>query len=102
MKPERDPDWELNRLDDMSWDINPYRELIVNNTKKTDTIQSQMEQLPMLCNVVNYIQYDRHSKNFYNLNLRAVNKEKHKIKSNIEEERQMLEIHFRDTPEKLK
>ena len=44
MKQEIDQDWELNRLDDTSGDINPYRELIVNNVEKTDTILSQMEQ----------------------------------------------------------
>ena len=33
-----------------------------------------MEQWPILSNVGNYIQYDRHPKNFHNLNIRAVNK----------------------------
>ena len=92
IKQEIDQDWELNRLDDASRDINPYRELIVNNAEKTDTILSQMEQWSILSNVVNYIQYDRHPKNFYTLNIRVVNKEKHKRKFNIEEEKQMLEL----------
>ena len=35
MKQERDQDQELNRLDDTSRHINPYRELIVNNAEKT-------------------------------------------------------------------
>ena len=35
MKQEIDQDWELNRLDDTSRDINPYRELILNNAEKT-------------------------------------------------------------------
>ena len=49
-----------------------------------------MEQWSILSNVVNYIQYNKHLKNFNNLNSRAVNKEKYKRKSNIEsEERQM-------------
>ena len=61
-----------------------------------------MEQWSILSNVVNYIQYDRHPKNFYNLNIRAVNRENHRRKSNIEEEIQMLELDFRDMPEKLK
>ena len=60
-----------------------------------------MEQWSILSNVVNYIQYDRHPRNFYNLNIRAVNKERHKRKSNIEEERQMLELDFGDMQEKL-
>ena len=63
-----------------------------------------MEQWSILSNVVNYIQYDKNPKNFHNLNIRAVDKEKYKRKSSIEEEeeRQMLELHFGDTLEKLK
>ena len=57
----------------------------------------------MLSNIVNYIWYDKHPKNFHNLNIRAVKKEKCKRKSNVEnEERQMLELYFGDTPQKLK
>ena len=53
--------------------------------------------------MVHYIQYDRHPKNFYNLNIRAVNEEKYKRKSNIEEdESQMLKLDFGDMPEKSK
>ena len=61
-----------------------------------------MEHWSILSNIVNYIQYDRHPKNFYNLNIRAVNKEKHKRKSKTEEGRQMLELDFGDMPEILK
>ena len=62
-----------------------------------------MEQWSILSNVVNYIQCDRHPKNLYNLSISAVNKEKYKRKSNIEEgERQMIELDFGDMPEKLK
>ena len=72
----------------------------MNNAEKTDTILSPMEQWSILCNIVNYIQYDRHPKNFYNLNIRAVNREKYKIKSITEKERQMLELNFGDMLEK--
>ena len=61
-----------------------------------------MEQWSILIIVVNYIQYDKHPKSFYNLNIKAVNKRKHKRRSNKEEERQMLELDFGDTQEKLK
>ena len=62
-----------------------------------------MEQLPILSNVVNYIQCDRHPKNFHNLNISAVNKENYKRNSKIEEEeRNMLELDFGHTLEKLK
>ena len=95
-----DQDWELNRLDDTSRDINPYRELIVNNAEKVDTILSQMEQWSILSSIINYVQSDRYPKNFYNLNIRVINKGIYKRKSNTEEERQMLD--FWDMPEKLR
>ena len=53
-------------------------------------------------NIVNYIQYDRHPKNFYNLDIKAVDKRSHKRRHNKEEERQMLVLDFGDMPEKLK
>ena len=92
----------MNGLDDTSGDINPYRELIVNNAEQIYTILSQMDQWSILSNVVNYKQYDRHSKNFHNLDIKAVNQRNHKRRPNTKEERQMLELHFGDTPEKLK
>ena len=62
-----------------------------------------MEQWFIVSNVVNYVQYDKHPKNFYNLNVSSVNKEKYKRNLKIEEEqRQELDLDFRDTPEKLK
>ena len=83
-------------------EINPNRELIVNSSEKVDTILSQMEQWPILSNVVNYIKYNKHPKNFYNLNIRAVKQRNHKRRSYIDEERQILELDFGDMPEKLK
>ena len=62
-----------------------------------------MEQWSILCNIVNYIKYDRYPKNFHNLNSRTINKEKSKRSSNIgEEERHVLELDFGDTLEILK
>ena len=51
--------------------------------------------------MVNYVKYDRHPKNFYELDVKVVNLKNKKI-YNKEEERQMLELDFSDTPEKLK
>ena len=87
IKQETEQGWELNKLGDTGGDVNPSRELIVNNAEKIDTVLSQMEQWSILINVVNYIQYDRHPKNFHDLNISAVNKEKYKRKLNVEEER---------------
>ena len=44
LKQEIEQDSELSKLDDTSRDINPYRELIVNNAEKIETVLSQMEQ----------------------------------------------------------
>ena len=94
---------ELSKLDNTSGDFNPYRELTVNNAEKIDTCISQMEQWSILGNVIKYIQYDKHPKNFHNLNISTVHKESSKGNSNIEiEERHMLELDFGDTQEKLK
>ena len=91
LKQEIEQDWELNSLHDTSRDINSHRELIVNNAEKIETILSQMEQWLILSNVFNYTQYHRHPKNFHNLNIKVLNKEKSQRNSNIEEERHMSE-----------
>ena len=90
-------------MDDTSDDKNQYRELIVNNTGKTETSLSQMEQWSILSNVKYYVQYDKHPKNFHTVSVRPVNKMKNKIKSRKnEKERPISEIDFRDTSEWLK
>ena len=88
-------------LDDTNGDINPYRELIVNNAEKVDKILLQMEQWSIWRNIFNYIQYYRCLKNFYNLNIKAVHQRNHMRRPNTKEERQMLELDFGDMPEKL-
>ena len=35
---------QLNRIDDMGREINPYKELIVNNAEKIEPLLAQMEQ----------------------------------------------------------
>ena len=35
---------QLNKIDDMSGETNPYRELIVNNAEKIEPLITQMEQ----------------------------------------------------------
>ena len=44
LKQEIEQDRDLSKLDDTNRDINPYRELIANNTEKIETVLSQMEQ----------------------------------------------------------
>ena len=63
-----------------------------------------MEQWSILSNIVNYVQYDRHPWNFYDLDVKTIDQKSHrKICDKFkEEDRQILELDFGDTPEKLK
>ena len=45
----------------------------MNNAEKIEPLLAQMEQWSILSNMLNYIQYDRHPKNFHTLGLGAVN-----------------------------
>ena len=49
-----------------------------------------MEQWSILSNVVNYVQHNQHPKDFYNLDIRAADQNRHKKVYNKEEERQIL------------
>ena len=55
-----------------------------------------MEQWLILSNVVNYVQYDRYPKDFYNLDVKAIDQEnQRKIHDRLkEEDRQVLELDF--------
>ena len=48
------------------------------------------------------MQYNSHPKNFCNWDIKAVDQKNHKKIYNKEEERQILELDFSDTPEKIK
>ena len=63
-------------MDDTSGDINPYCEIIVKRAEKDNMILSQIEQWSILSNIVNYIQYDKHPKNFHNLDIRHIDQKK--------------------------
>ena len=63
---------KLNKMDDNNGEINPYHEIITNKVEKDDTIISQMEQWLILSNIVHYVQYDSHLKNYYDLNIKAI------------------------------
>ena len=59
-----------------------------------------MEQWSILSNMLNYIQYDRHPKNYHNLGISTVNKCKNNL--DIKEERDLTELDFGLTPDILK
>ena len=57
----------LDKMDDTNGEVNPYHKIITNKVEKDNMIISQMEQWSILINTVNYIQYNRHPKNYYDL-----------------------------------
>ena len=79
---------DVDRIDDMSGKINPYHEIIVNKVGRDNMILSQIEQWSILSNVVNYVQYGKHQRNFHNLDIKAIDQKNHKrINKKVEEDR---------------
>ena len=91
---------QLNRIDDTKRQTNPYKELIVNNAEKIEPLLAQMEQWSISCNTLNYMQYDRHPKNYRNLGISTVNKCRNSL--DTKKERDIIESHFGPTPNILK
>ena len=56
---EIEQDRQLDKMDDTSREINPNKELIVNNAEKIEPLMTQMEQWSILSNVLNYVQRSR-------------------------------------------
>ena len=52
--------------------------------------------------MINYIQYDRHPRKFYNIDITTIDQKSHEKIYNTEEERQVLDLDFGDMPERLK
>ena len=102
MRQEVDQDIELDKMTLVERG-NPYRELIVNNAGKIKTTLSQMEQWPILSNVINHVQYDKNPKNFHTMSIKSINKMKTKIKSKKgERERPIPEVDFINTSDRLR
>ena len=59
----------------------------------------QMEQWPILRNILNYIQHDKHHTVNHTLNIKAVNK--YRNKSETKEEKEPVELDFGSRPLKL-
>ena len=83
-------------MDDTSRETNLYKELIVNNAEKIEPLLTQTEQWSILSNTINYIQYDRHPKNYHSLGISTVNKCGKNLST--KEERDILELDFGPTP----
>ena len=66
-----------NNIDDEK-EVNPYHNIIINNIDRENVITSQMEQWSILSNVVNYVQYNRNPKDFYNLDVMVIDQKNHR------------------------
>ena len=81
---------QLNRMDDESGEINPYRELVVNNAEKIESPMTQMEQWSILSNILNYVQHSKFNSMNHSLSIKPVNR--YKIKP--DEGREFREVDF--------
>ena len=81
---------QLSRMDDDSGEVNPYRELVVNNAEKVEMPKTQMEQWSILSNLLNYVQHSKFIFMNHSLSVKPVNR--YKTKSN--EEREFREVDF--------
>ena len=88
---------QLSKIDDMNGEINPHRELIVNNTERTEPLMTQMEQWPILSNILNYVQHSKFNSMNHTLDVKAMNR--YKIKPGTG--REFKELDFGTTPRKL-
>ena len=84
-------------MDDRNGEINPYKELIVNDIEKTEPPMTQMEQWSILSNVLNYVQHSRFNSMNHSLSVRPVNR--YKIKPNMGKE--FRELDFGTVPQNL-
>ena len=85
-------------------EVNPYHNILINNIDKENIITSQIEQWSILSNIVNYVQNDRNPKNYYELNIKIIDKKNHRKMYNRlkDEDRQVLELGFGNNPDKLR
>ena len=97
---ELEQESHLDRINDTSRETNPYKELRVNNAEKLEPLMTQREQWSILSNVLNYIQYDKHPKNYHSLSINAVNKYRNNLDSN--EKGDIVELDFGVMPEVLR
>ena len=95
---EMEQEKQLSNIDDTNGETNPYQELIVNNAEKIDPLMTQMEQWSIMSNVINYVQHSRFHLMKHTLDIKAVNKYKHKPST---DDREFKELDFGIMPQKL-
>ena len=84
-------------MDDRNGEIQTYRELIVNNTEKTEPPMTQMDQWSILSNVLNYVQHSKFNSMNHTLNIRPVNR----YKVNPDTGKEFRKIDFGTVPDNL-
>ena len=89
---------QLSKIDGTNRETNPYQELVVNNAEKIEPLMTQMEQWSILSNVLNYVQHSRFHSMKHTLDIKAVNKYKHRSHT---ENKEFKELDFGTTPQKL-
>ena len=95
VKHEIEQEKQLSQMDDDSGEVNPYRELVVNNAEKIEMQKTQMEQWSILSNSLNYVQHSRFNSMSHSLNIKPVNRYKMKPNdSSSPSEREFREVDF--------
>ena len=89
---------QVSRIGDKNGETNPYRELIVNNAEKTESLMTQMEQWSIFSNILNYVQHSKFNSMNYTLNGKAVNR--YKVKPDTG--REFKELDFGLNPQNYK
>ena len=95
VKHEIEQEKQLSQMDDDSGEVNPYRELVVNNVEKIEMQKTQVEQWSILSNSLNYVQHSRFNSMSHSLNIKPVNRYKMKPNdSSSPSEREFREVDF--------
>ena len=88
---------QLDRIDDISGETNPYKECIVNNVEKIEPLVTQIEWWSILSTVLNYVQHSIFNSMNHTLDVKAMNR----YKSKPDTDRKFKELDFGVTPQKL-
>ena len=81
---------QLDRIDDGSGKVNPYRKFVVNNAEKVEMPKTQMEQWSILSDLLNYVQHSKFNSMNHSLSVKPVNR----YKTKLNEEKEFREVDF--------
>ena len=102
VKHEIEQEKQLSRIDDDSGEVNPYRELVVNNAEKIEKQKTQMEQWSILSNSLSYVQHSKFNSMSHSLNIKPLNRYKMKLNDSFSSaEKEFREMDFGANPQNL-